>query len=245
MQMLFLEHLNRIRSAEIEIVISKLPANGGRILEIGAGTGLQAAEISKRGYEIEAIDVPDSSYKLDRVFPVTDYDGVKIPYPDSFFDVVFSSNALEHVRELEKIQTEIKRVLKPDGYCLHALPTHTWRIWTSLAAIPRGFIEAGQIVLLSNPNSWIKALRRAGSFLKQRRHGERGNLITEIYYFHPRWWRQHFRGHGFVVDHDAPMLLFYTGFRVLGSALSIEKRRKLSRYLGSSCHIYQLRRGSK
>ena len=49
---------------------------------------------------------------------------------------MFSSNVLEHVRELDQLEVEIKRVLRPGGLCVHVLPTHVWRFWTTLSAFP-------------------------------------------------------------------------------------------------------------
>ena len=49
--MFSLEHLDTLRSAEIERVASFLEP-GQRVLEIGAGTGRQAVELSRRGFEI-------------------------------------------------------------------------------------------------------------------------------------------------------------------------------------------------
>jgi SAM-dependent methyltransferase len=53
-----------------------------------------------------------------------------MPFPDDSFDVVFSSNVLEHVRDRRRLYAEIGRVLKPGGYCLHAMPSGTWSFWT-------------------------------------------------------------------------------------------------------------------
>jgi SAM-dependent methyltransferase len=238
--MFSLEFLDQLRRSEIEVISGRFPKEG-RILEIGAGTGSQAAQIRKLGFEIEAIELADSNYRADRVFPITDYDGRYIPFPDASFDVVFSSNVLEHVRDLDALNAEIKRVLKPGGYCVHVLPTPAWRIWTTLSAIPNGFLRAAAVrPKLSKPASWITMLRHLGSFAGQHRHGERGNLLTEVYYFRPTWWRNHFRANGFAVRKDEPIELFYTGHMVAGPALSMEKRQKLAKYLGAACHIYEL-----
>jgi SAM-dependent methyltransferase len=39
----------------------------------------------------------------------------ELHFPDSYFDVVFSQNVLEHVHGLEQAWAEMKRVLKPGG----------------------------------------------------------------------------------------------------------------------------------
>jgi ubiquinone/menaquinone biosynthesis C-methylase UbiE len=121
-----LDHLDAIRGAELDTIASLFPI-GVRILEIGAGTGKQALELQRRGFEVTAIEVADSNYAAHRVFPIKDYDGRTIPMGDGSVDLVFSSNVLEHVEDLSRMHAEIRRVLAPGGACIHVLPTHTWR----------------------------------------------------------------------------------------------------------------------
>jgi hypothetical protein len=64
------------------------------VLDIGAGTGVQAQMMTGAGYAVEAIDMPTSVYANDGVFPIHDYDGHRIPFPEATFDVVCSSNVL-------------------------------------------------------------------------------------------------------------------------------------------------------
>ena len=91
-----IDFLNAIRKSELENVKSMLPASG-RLLEIGAGTGVQAQLLTQLGYEVAAIEVEESNYQRDLIWPVTVYDGHAIPFEDESFDIVFSSNVLEHI----------------------------------------------------------------------------------------------------------------------------------------------------
>jgi ubiquinone/menaquinone biosynthesis C-methylase UbiE len=70
------------------------------------------------------------------LFRITDFDGRNAPFHDASFDIVFSSNVLEHVPDLVHMHSEIQRVLTPNGYAVHVLPTHSWRLWTTLSAFP-------------------------------------------------------------------------------------------------------------
>ena len=88
--MFSIAYLNALRGAEIERVCRWLRP-GARVLELGAGTGYQARELNARGFAVEAIEMVDSRYAEDRLFPIVDYDGSRIPFPDRSFDVVFSS----------------------------------------------------------------------------------------------------------------------------------------------------------
>jgi SAM-dependent methyltransferase len=246
------EHLEAIRVAEIDKIVPFL-APGARILEIGAGTGRQAVELQRRGFAVTAIEIADSRYATERVFPIKDYDGRTIPLPDASVDIVFSSNVLEHIADLSRIHAEIRRVLAPAGYCIHVVPTHTWRLWTTLVS----YLEAVSFAASSLPQllpqarlrraelrrlrqAWYRTLRHTVGLCLPRRHGERGNVISELWLFHPRWWRQNFQQNGFAVVRDEPVGLFYTGEVLLGLRLGLAKRRRLARTLGSSAHLFKV-----
>jgi len=249
-----LEHLNTLRSAEIEKIVGHLRPPGAQVLEIGAGTGQQARELSRRGFKVEAIEIPSSNYAPDRMFPIIDFDGRHIPFPDCSFDIVFSSNVLEHVPDLEQMHTEIRRVLKSPGYAVHVLPTHAWRFWTTLSAFPTALQYAaslGQQLKPRRPFKGAEIRRLAGACylasrhmlapFAQRRHGERGNALSETWLFHPHWWRRNFRANGFDVMMDEPMGLFYTGNMTFNSRWSLARRAQLAHILGSACHIFELK----
>ena len=233
---MFSDYVNWIRAAELERVKPLLPA-GSRILEFGAGSGWQARELSNLGFDVEAIDLASSNYAETRVFPVRDYDGRVFPFPDSSFDVVFSSNTLEHVRDLAGIHAECKRVLRPGGSCIHILPTGRWQFWTILTGFPAAGRAIAQARSLRQLASGLYRLARA--FLPVR-HGERGTALLELWLFRPEWWRRNFRKHGFEIVEDWEMGLFYSGYGHHGYDWSIEKRKRLARRLGSSCHLFRL-----
>lgn len=252
--MFSVEHLNTLRTAEIEKIVTHLRPAGARILEVGAGTGQQALELQRRGYAVEAIEIPSSNYAQDRLFPIVDFDGRRIPFPDHSFDIVFSSNVLEHVPDLVQMHGEIRRVLKPGGYALHVLPTHAWRFWSTVSAFPTAFQYAGTVVGQLKPaglpgpreikrllGAGLSTARHLAAPFFQRRHGERGNIISETWLFHPGWWRRNFRENGFEIILDEPMGLFYTGNMTFNRHWSLEKRARLSKWLGSACHIFELK----
>ena len=115
------------------------------LLEIGAGTGWQARALSEAGYKVEAIDLPPESgisgHVRNRHWPIRDYDGVHIPFPDDSFDIIYSSNVLEHVTELDALTEEMKRVLRPGGIALHLLPNPQWRLLSLATYYPGQAID--------------------------------------------------------------------------------------------------------
>jgi SAM-dependent methyltransferase len=244
--MFSIAHLNELRAAELEVIVPNLPI-GGRVLEIGAGTGQQALLLQRRGFDVAAVDLAGSAYAGARVFPVAEYDGVHLPFSDASFDVVMSSNALEHVRDLAGMHAEIKRVLKPGGVAAHVLPTHAWRFWSIATSFPSAIVYAAAAGRRTFPGSrdrrslaraWFEAAREVGAAVLQPRHGERGFGLAELWLFHPAWWRKHFRQHGFALIDDRPIGLFYTGPMLFGGHLSLVRRTRLAKRLGSACHLY-------
>ncbi|NIN68390.1 MAG: methyltransferase domain-containing protein, partial [Anaerolineae bacterium] len=95
--------LEEIRKYELERVMPFL-LRGSSILEIGGGAGWQAKMLAERGFTVVSIDVAGSQYEEYRLWPVQVYDGKHIPFPDNRFDVVFSSNVLEHIPHIEGLQ---------------------------------------------------------------------------------------------------------------------------------------------
>lgn len=249
--------LRRIREYELEQVLPLLPARS-KVLEIGAGAGWQARMLAQRGFSVVAIDVdlPGIGYQETRIWPVIRYDGVTIPFPDRHFDVAFSSNVLEHVPQVARLQAEIRRVLKPGGIAVHVLPTGSWRFWSNVTYYPT---LIRRMLTRSDPDgqpspatvTGSAAARRAGPqsgiWGKMRRlalpsrHGERGNVLTEVYLFSRLAWDALFRATGWEVVACYPNRLFYSGYSLLGRRLGLEARHWLSYLLGSSCLIYVLR----
>ena len=105
--MFSIRHLNTLRKAELEKIATFFHAPA-HILEIGAGTGEQALELEKRGFEITAIEITDSNYRHNRLFPIIEYDGRHIPLPNASVDIVFSSNVLEHVSDLRLMHRDFQ-----------------------------------------------------------------------------------------------------------------------------------------
>ena len=238
--------LNRIRVWELERIASHF-REGANVLEIGAGTGQQALCLSNRGFAVEAVEAADSEYSGDLVYPVKLYDGRTLPYPEGTFDYVFSSNVLEHVADLPRMHAEILRVLKPEGRVIHVVPTHIWRFWTILStfvgcfqyirALKDGLLPRHPITLRQSLRAWREVGYRIRWALVQHRHGVSGNAISEIWTFRPGRWRRNFLANGFVVEHESPIGIFYTGNTTLGR-LGIAARVRLSKYLGSACQLF-------
>ena len=185
-----------------------------------------------------AIYVPAGTYLVDRIM---------VPAGRTILtDVIFSSNVLEHVENLPAVFDEFKRILRPDGFCIHVMPTPAWRMWTFVAGVPTAVAASGQLVrqMVKRPSplSRKEILRRnaktiAGALLPIG-HGTSVEGISELWTFSPTAWRRRFEQSGFRIVEDRPLEIFYTGHMALGDRLSFDARSRLARRLGSASHLY-------
>jgi ubiquinone/menaquinone biosynthesis C-methylase UbiE len=254
---------DQIRAQEIAAAAALCGPTPASLLEIGAGAGVQAKFLADRGYQVKAIDLAGSQYESLRVFPVTNYDGSHIPFPDGSFDVVYSSHVLMHLLDPASFHKEVQRVLKPGGRVVHVVPTSAWRFWTFAMHYPANVVARvrDSLARRASPGNVLRELEQARqgscSLAPQaadtlpeklrrwlrlpRRIGETGNVITEHYLFSERGWRSQFRQHGWEPLAAVPNRLFYTGHMALASWMPLTLRRLLSHFLGSAGKVYVLR----
>jgi SAM-dependent methyltransferase len=246
--MFSVDFLDDLRRVELQIALEDLDP-GAKVLEFGAGTGVQARTLASLGHEVVAIDLPTSGYSQSRVYPVLDYDGENIPLPDASVDVIFSSNVLEHVENFPKIAREFHRVTRPGGYGIHIMPSVAWRAWTFASGVPNAAVAAavGTAHLVRPPAGVPRstALKQdlktiAGSILPIG-HGTSSEGLSELWTFSASAWRRRFRTHGFQVVRHRPIGLFHTGHMLFGRGLSVAKRRQLARFIGSAANLFVVR----
>jgi hypothetical protein len=89
-----------------------------------------------------------------------------------------------------------------------------------------------------SPSGWRQRLINVAI---ERRHGERGTTLSELYLFSRKAWSDLFRRCGFRVELILPLGLFYTGYLASGELLARSKRQTLARILGSATTLYLVR----
>lgn len=241
---------------------------GKDLLEIGSGTGIQLAALSRVCRRAVGVDYEQGEYTRHRITNVMNYDGVHLPFEAGTYDIVYSSNVLEHVVRLAELLDECRRVLRPDGYAAHIVPTHLWKYWsvvTHFASVPFMVTEQMRERINRNRNrnraSGARAAGGAGDGsgaksgegkrllrLPSRvalsrlgfppRHGERGSRFTEAWYFRPKWWRAEFERLGWRVVLEEAAGLFYTSNALLGPLLGWRSRSVLAHIGGSACRLF-------
>lgn len=100
------------------------------ILDLGCGDGFFASLVWGKGKIDVGLDLANEMTKKienSEIYKKIKYfDGVKIPYPNGYFQTVVSNCVLEHVEKLPELLKEVRRVLKPRGYFLTDVMCDKW-----------------------------------------------------------------------------------------------------------------------
>lgn len=97
-----------------------------KILDLGCGSGRHLVYFAKLGYDVYGIDVSPEAIKLSEKWLSDEglhaelhcKDMQRLPWPDNFFDAVFSVQVIEHnhLEHIRKIIKEVHRVIHLAGY---------------------------------------------------------------------------------------------------------------------------------
>lgn len=122
---------------------------GDRVLDVGAGFGRHVYECARRGAHVVALDyaadeiartrdtldamVAADEIPEDNVIGVLRGDATSLPFADGTFDVVITSEVLEHIQDDVRAIAEMVRVLKAGGRFAATVPawfpeTVNWKL---------------------------------------------------------------------------------------------------------------------
>jgi SAM-dependent methyltransferase len=245
-------HFLRLR--DLRQIFSEVPVDQGwRVLELGAGDGVQTQALREIFTEVVPMDIaPRGNVKGLIIADASD-----LPFEDSSFDLVFSSNVLEHIKDIDKALAEMKRVLVPGGIMIHSMPTAVWKV-TQLVIGP--VVLAFKLFRLLAPGvSRVPARSRADSHVSPhgaagisrpllRRiyrqfvptvHGVAGNHVSEFFRFRPKWWLQKFNVAKIDCYRSSPLFL-HSGFDMLPYRF-LELRDRLSKLGFASVRVFWMR----
>lgn len=111
------------------------------ILDLGCGNGIYGAVLREDGAELFGVDLSRESVELCKS---AGYDQVilcpadQIEYEDEMFDMVFSSEVIEHVDDYERMLKEIHRVLKSGGGFVLTTTCYSTSIYQFIMALNMG-----------------------------------------------------------------------------------------------------------
>lgn len=99
-------------------------APGGKFLDIGCGRGEFLRGFIDCGVQGHGVDRSCTAKKYcpEADLRTADLENERLPYPDNYFDVVYSKSVIEHFYYPEKLVQEMYRVLKPGGMSITLCP---------------------------------------------------------------------------------------------------------------------------
>jgi SAM-dependent methyltransferase len=108
-----------VEETDASLILAALGQKGS-VLEVGAGIGTLAIRLAKAGFTVTGVDV--SSEALKRASERAQREGVMVtwkegfaeslPFADKSFDYVTCCHTIEHVKDLGKATSELKRVAR-------------------------------------------------------------------------------------------------------------------------------------
>jgi SAM-dependent methyltransferase len=215
----WLDYLHLIRRREIDRIFGECPPRVFPLgLELGAGDGYQSSLLGAYVERLLATDWDVSLLSKSRaqardVYPV-DAEAVAETFAPATFDLVFSSNVLEHVPKPGTALRGVHTVLKDDGLTIHVMPSPLWKLadislfWPDLVVRrlhrltnrddETGRCQDASSRLVNNPKISAEAVAHRRRFLPPP-HGAYQGHIEEFQAFRKIRWLQEFEWAGFHV----------------------------------------------
>lgn len=142
--MSYLERVFRATEAENRRVILDTlePRPGGVLLDLGCADGKVTSGIARRTQVARTVGVELIDWLAEaaraRGIEVLDADlNGPLPFEDASFDVVHSNQVIEHLSNTDNFLSEIRRLLKPDGYAV--VSTNNLASWHNIASLVMGW----------------------------------------------------------------------------------------------------------
>lgn len=116
------------REVEQPVMYSLVPnkLNKKKLLDLGCGPGIHLKEYSKRGAKCFGLDISEEMIKIAKKncpkANLTVGSIYQMDYPNNYFDIVTASFVLDHVKEINTVVKEIRRVIKKGGTLTYSVP---------------------------------------------------------------------------------------------------------------------------
>jgi SAM-dependent methyltransferase len=240
-----------LRQREVQAVFGHVPDDYfDEALELGAGDGAQSRLLARCARRVVCTDL-NADRLIGDTHPRITYevcDAEELPYDANRFDLIYSSNLLEHLPSPEKALSEMHRVLKTDGVMVHVVPNRFWKLLHLALFYPSQMLSAAELLLSAERAKPPSNGRTAGNNLKGRQpsfimrklvptvHGEYPNHLVELSRMGSSHWKRVFSEAGFHLVGLVGKLPAHSPYR-----FGMEMPRRVFESVGfSSCNGYIL-----
>ena len=229
--------LHDIRRKDIEILFGNYPENNFATgIEVGAGDGYQSRLLKKHIMDFTCTEYDEPTFdKINKLEGVNylrlDVAEIESRFPQKYFDLIFSSNVLEHVIDIGTALRGMRKVLKDDGVMIHVMPNRIWKfvqmiLWVpgkSIINLRKRLIDSPQDLeqshiiakdgLVPSRLSTGELLKKLLNNLKPRTHGISQSNYREFVEFGKGPWAEKITNAGFQVK-SIKKMQFHTPYRI-------------------------------
>jgi SAM-dependent methyltransferase len=220
------------RAKEIQRIFADCPENAFHTgLEIGAGDGIQSTLLTKYISKLISTDINpnrltrESTESID--YRICDAEEIAEIFDKQKFDIVFSSNLLEHLPNSQKAIKDICRVLKDDGITINIMPSPFFAFCLISLYIPNQVVRIVERITEKGGTKWFihkvrgfkedAAVEQSSAFdnnpktMPQKRpfirkllipppHGISQSIAKELFMFRQRRWIREFERADFSIE---------------------------------------------
>jgi demethylmenaquinone methyltransferase / 2-methoxy-6-polyprenyl-1,4-benzoquinol methylase len=134
-------------------LVSRIPRDGGHVLDVATGTGLVADLLVRAGHPVTGLDqspemLAEARGRFDGAVELVEASAESLPFPDEAFDHLTVTYLLRYVDAPGAVLRELVRVVRPGGTVAmleFAVPRGVWRpLWELYVRV--GLPLAGRVI---------------------------------------------------------------------------------------------------
>lgn len=109
---------------------------GRHALDLGCGDGYWSDRLKKRGWSVSSADGYDTRYEGAKIINFEQ----PLPFEDNQFDLIWCSEVIEHIKNVENLVDEMRRITNPGGRIITTTPNSAF--WLYKILMPFGIKPA-------------------------------------------------------------------------------------------------------
>ena len=134
------------------LLVSRLPRDGGHVLDVATGTGLVAAALLDRGFRVTGLDQSTEMLARARTrfgdgVPLVEASADALPFPAASFDHLTFTYLLRYVEDPGATMAELARVVRPGGAIAmlefgepRGIWRRPWNVWVDIGLPAAGWL---------------------------------------------------------------------------------------------------------